>query len=109
MSEHLALVRSMAITATSYWREVSVDLGKAAHSLARFCAQQRRLYWRRPSWRGVNLGGWLLLEPGPSAALFEKYGPAESEWELMTKMRESLGEEGARLALQAHRDTFITE
>jgi len=50
-----------------------------------------------------------LLEPGPSAALFEKYGPAESEWDLMTKMRESLGEEGARLALQAHRDTFITE
>ena len=25
-------------------------------------------------WRGVNLGGWLLLERGPSSPLFERHG-----------------------------------
>jgi len=107
--EQQALIKSMAINAASYWREVSVDLGKAAHSLARFCAQQRRLYWRRPSWRGVNLGGWLLMEPGPNASIFDAHGPASSEWELMSRMRASLGDEGARQEIQVHRDTFITE
>jgi len=102
-------VRAMATAATSFWREVSVDLGKAATSLARFLECQRRLYWKRPAWRGVNLGGWLLLEPGPSASLFDKYGPAECEWELMLKMHETLGVEGTQVALQAHRETFITE
>lgn len=107
--EVLSRVRIMALTSLAYWREVSFDLGRASSSLARFLDHQRRLYWRREPWRGVNIGGWLLLEPGPSAALFERYGPASCEWDLMVKMRETLGDEGARLALQAHRETFVTE
>jgi hypothetical protein len=38
------------------------DLGKAASSLARFLEMHRRLYWRRPPWRGVS---WhLASSPG---------------------------------------------
>eukprot|EP00927_Polykrikos_kofoidii_P049547 TRINITY_DN43596_c0_g1_i1.p1 TRINITY_DN43596_c0_g1~~TRINITY_DN43596_c0_g1_i1.p1 ORF type:complete len:658 (-),score=102.89 TRINITY_DN43596_c0_g1_i1:173-2146(-) len=107
--ELLALVQNMALKAMCYWREVSFDLGKASASLARFLQHQRRLYWRKEPWRGVNIGGWLILEPGPSAALFEKYGPASCEWDLMVKMREQLGNEGAQVALEAHRETFVCE
>ncbi|CAE8684351.1 unnamed protein product, partial [Polarella glacialis] len=40
-------------------------------------------------WRGVSLGGWLLLEPGPSYPLFEtaSKGEALCEWDLMTGLR----------------------
>jgi len=108
-AEALSIVRKMSLAALAYWQYVSQDLSKAAASLARFLEHHRRLYWSRPPWRGVNLGGWLLLEPGPSDALFERYGPAECEWDLMLKMREKLGADGARLALEAHRNSFITE
>lgn len=30
-----------------------------------------RCYWRWPPWRGANLGGWLLLEPGPAYDIWE--------------------------------------
>eukprot|EP00929_Paragymnodinium_shiwhaense_P118461 TRINITY_DN90385_c0_g1_i1.p1 TRINITY_DN90385_c0_g1~~TRINITY_DN90385_c0_g1_i1.p1 ORF type:complete len:849 (+),score=136.99 TRINITY_DN90385_c0_g1_i1:244-2790(+) len=77
-------------------------------------------------WRGVSIGGWLLLEPGPSRRLFSRFrmppkgarkrhsatadadqGPeATCEWELMEAMKFK-GEEGYA-ALREHRDTFIT-
>jgi len=58
----------------------------------------------------VNLGGWLLLEPGPSHRLFERFGrDAGCEWELMQQMREQLGPEGAASELKAHRSSFVTE
>mmetsp|Transcript_191 Transcript_191/g.454 ORF Transcript_191/g.454 Transcript_191/m.454 type:complete len:431 (+) Transcript_191:1-1293(+) len=31
----------------------------------------RQSFWSRPAWRGVNLGGWLLLEPGPASPFFD--------------------------------------
>lgn len=103
-------VRIMALAALSYWQEVSQDLGKAAASLNRFLAQQRRLYWRFPPWRGVNLGGWLLLEPGPSSDLFEAHGQgAHCEWELLRNMRDKLGHEGSAQVLEEHRSNFLTE
>lgn len=106
----LARVRAMSLCAVAYWRDVSQDLGKAASSLCRFLEQQRRLYWRRPAWRGVNLGGWLLLEPGPSHQLFERFGAeAGCEWDLMQKMQAELGTEGTAQAVQAHRASFVTE
>merc|ERR1712125_154064 len=101
--------RAMACAALAYWREVSMDLSKAASSLARFLENDRRLYWHRPPWRGVNLGGWLLLEPGPSASFFEEYGSARCEWDLMLQMRERLGDDRAAMTLKEHRDSFITE
>eukprot|EP00929_Paragymnodinium_shiwhaense_P049699 TRINITY_DN25048_c0_g1_i1.p1 TRINITY_DN25048_c0_g1~~TRINITY_DN25048_c0_g1_i1.p1 ORF type:complete len:709 (+),score=141.92 TRINITY_DN25048_c0_g1_i1:115-2241(+) len=103
-------VQGMALIAFSYWREVSRDLSKATSALARFLEFQRRLYWRKASWCGVNLGGWLLLEPGPSSSIFQKYGPdATCEWDLLRKMKETLGDEKTQEALREHRDTFITE
>jgi len=105
----LGSMRTMELAAMSYWREVSLDLSKAAASLNRFLDHQRRLYWRSPPWRGVNLGGWLLLEPGPSASIFEQCGPARCEWDLMVQMRKKLGAERSENALQVHRETFVTE
>jgi len=67
----------------------------------------------RQPWRGVSLGGWLLLEPGPSGALFEEgrrllQGSGDApqftcEWELMEVLRR----EGALSALEKHRETYI--
>jgi len=107
--ELLAATRRMALAAGAYWREVSLDLGRAAASLARFLQQQRRLYWRKATWRGVNLGGWLVLEPGPSARLFQRFGPAQCEWQLLRQMRRRLGPEAAAEALQEHREAFLQE
>jgi glucan 1,3-beta-glucosidase len=108
-TEVLRRVQSMALVSLAYWREVSYDLGRAALSLSTFMEHQRGLYWRREKWRGVNLGGWLLLEPGPSAALFDRYGPATCESDLMRKMRRELGDAEARAAIDRHRETFVTE
>eukprot|EP00928_Gymnodinium_smaydae_P079623 TRINITY_DN63501_c0_g1_i1.p1 TRINITY_DN63501_c0_g1~~TRINITY_DN63501_c0_g1_i1.p1 ORF type:complete len:636 (-),score=131.57 TRINITY_DN63501_c0_g1_i1:73-1980(-) len=105
----LQAVGEMALVALRYWREVSFDLGRAASSLACFLGHQRRLYWRRPPWRGVNLGGWLLLEPGPSSSLFERHGPASCEWSLMRKMREQIGDDASRKVLHEHRESFMRE
>jgi len=108
-AEALARVRAMAFAALAYWREVTTDLTRAAGSLARFLGHQRRLFWGQPPWRGVNLGGWLILEPGPSSSLWKRHGPATCEWDLMVRVREQLGEAGASATLRAHRETFITE
>eukprot|EP00927_Polykrikos_kofoidii_P039221 TRINITY_DN33650_c0_g1_i1.p1 TRINITY_DN33650_c0_g1~~TRINITY_DN33650_c0_g1_i1.p1 ORF type:complete len:737 (+),score=144.49 TRINITY_DN33650_c0_g1_i1:108-2318(+) len=52
--------------------------------LSRFVWASWRCYWKRRPWRGVNLGGWLLLEPGPSYLL----------WEQVTKAGEEENEDG---------------
>lgn len=54
---------------------------------------------RARPWRGVNLGGWLLLEPGPSAPL----NTGRCEWDLM----EALRKRQALETLHRHRETFI--
>lgn len=64
----------------------------------------------RPPWRGVNLGGWLLLEPGTAKALFSRHPTesgkeATSEWELMQILRKK----GALHELEQHRRTCITK
>mmetsp|Transcript_104536 Transcript_104536/g.292903 ORF Transcript_104536/g.292903 Transcript_104536/m.292903 type:complete len:382 (-) Transcript_104536:514-1659(-) len=61
-------------------------------------------------WRGVSLGGWLLLEPGPAKDLFRRFPDergreARCEWDLMTNLRRS--PEGLE-ALRKHRETHIT-
>eukprot|EP00929_Paragymnodinium_shiwhaense_P063183 TRINITY_DN3157_c0_g2_i1.p1 TRINITY_DN3157_c0_g2~~TRINITY_DN3157_c0_g2_i1.p1 ORF type:complete len:773 (-),score=115.55 TRINITY_DN3157_c0_g2_i1:683-3001(-) len=62
-------------------------------------------------WRGVNLGGWLLLEPGTAKALFAKYrledgGQATCEWDLMLEMRRR---GVAKRVMAHHRNTFVTK
>lgn len=58
--------------------------------------------------RGINLGGWLVIEPFITPSLFDQF-PAEAnvidEWTLC----KALGPEEARRQLQHHYETFITE
>lgn len=66
-------------------------------------------------WRGVSLGGWLLLEPGPSDPLFERHPEPESgeevrcEWELMEVLRRTRGDDEATKIIRQHRETHITK
>ncbi|KAI7887242.1 glycoside hydrolase [Lichtheimia hyalospora FSU 10163] len=58
--------------------------------------------------RGVNLGGWLVIEPFITPSLFDQFDPKDNvvdEWGLCSK----LGPEKAREQLQHHYETFITE
>ncbi|TFK88056.1 glycoside hydrolase family 5 protein [Polyporus arcularius HHB13444] len=69
---------------------------------------------------GVNLGGWLVLEPFIVPALFEKYqnvtpnpaipsGQAVDEWSLSVAMLNDTSEGGGIGQLEDHYKTFITE
>jgi aryl-phospho-beta-D-glucosidase BglC (GH1 family) len=58
--------------------------------------------------RGVNLGGWLVLEPFLSHSLFSKYPSSDNiidEWTLLTK----LGKDEGFNVMKKHYDTFLTE
>lgn len=64
-------------------------------------------------WRGVNLGGWLLLEPGPSSPLFAEHvlpGKTEArcEWDFMTALRKAKGKKASDI-IKRHRDMHITK
>jgi glucan 1,3-beta-glucosidase len=57
---------------------------------------------------GVNLGGWLVIEPFITPGLFDQFSPSDhvvDEWTLCAK----LGPEQARQQLEHHYQTFITE
>lgn len=56
------------------------------------------------TWRGVNLGSWLVLEKWISAAVFEGTS-AGDEYALC----QALGKEQAVARLKRHRETWITE
>lgn len=63
----------------------------------------------RIPWNGVNLGGWLSLEPGPASELFRRHPqpgtdkPWCCEWDLMTVLHEK----GVVREVMEHRNTFI--
>ena len=68
--------------------------------------------------RGVNLGGWLVLEPFIVPALFEKYqnstpspalpgGLVVDEWSLSVAMSNDTGPGGGLSQLEDHYKTFI--
>jgi len=67
------------------------------------------------AWKGVNLGGWLLLEPGPAHALFEQFPDpqtkqeARCEWDLLQIIHRAKGKEGAAEVLRRHRETHTTK
>jgi len=54
--------------------------------------------------RGVNTGGWFVLEPWITPSLFEGNG-AKDEWTLT----EQLGKDAARSKLQGHWNSFFTQ
>ncbi|KAJ7752654.1 glycoside hydrolase family 5 protein [Mycena metata] len=55
---------------------------------------------------GVNLGGWFVLEPFITPALFQAYPGAVDEWSLSTLMR---ADNTLQTTMEAHYDGFITE
>ncbi|KAF8805238.1 glycoside hydrolase [Phlegmacium glaucopus] len=57
---------------------------------------------------GVNLGGWFVLEPFITPALFQKYPGAVDEWTLSTLMAADTANGGLN-QLEDHYKTFITE
>ncbi|CAE6455234.1 unnamed protein product, partial [Rhizoctonia solani] len=62
---------------------------------------------------GVNLGGWLVLEPFISPALYEPYQnatvPAIDEWTLSTNLAADKSSGGLAKVIEDHYNTFITE
>ncbi|KAF9192494.1 hypothetical protein BGZ49_003417, partial [Haplosporangium sp. Z 27] len=64
------------------------------------------LYGQQPI-RGVNLGGWLVLEPFITPSIFEPYIPQNVTDEYsLTKL---LGPEKAKAVLQEHYSKWVTE
>ncbi|RKP08972.1 glycoside hydrolase superfamily, partial [Thamnocephalis sphaerospora] len=64
-------------------------------------------YGKKPV-RGVNLGGWLLLEPFIKPSMFEQFPQNEhviDEWTFC----KSLGQDECRKQLRRHYETFVTE
>ena len=68
--------------------------------------------------RGVNLGGWLVLEPFISPALYEPYQPSSpgyggiqaiDEWTLCTAIAANASSGGVAKVIEEHYATFITE
>ncbi|KAJ7590552.1 glycoside hydrolase family 5 protein [Mycena floridula] len=57
---------------------------------------------------GVNLGGWFVLEPFITPAIFQKYPEASDEWSLSTLMAADTANGGLQ-QLEEHYATFITE
>ncbi|KAH7384505.1 glucan 1,3-beta-glucosidase precursor [Pyrenochaeta sp. MPI-SDFR-AT-0127] len=72
--------------------------------------QERRVSfnWGSDKVRGVNIGGWLVLEPFITPSIFEKYStpewPVVDEWTLSEK----LGKQGTLDALKPHWDSFVS-
>jgi len=87
-SEHY--VARMARNCGRYWVWKRKGNEKAAARALTLVAQDfHRSHWPHNPWRGANLGGWFLLEPGPASPLFEsaaeRCGVAEvagNEWDL---------------------------
>jgi hypothetical protein len=59
-----------------------------------------------PALPSVNLGGWLVLEPFISPALYQKYSGASDEWSLSTAMAADTASGGLN-QLEDHYKTFI--
>ncbi|KAH7083036.1 glycoside hydrolase superfamily [Paraphoma chrysanthemicola] len=80
-----------------------------------YAAPANDLYERRVdfSWgsdkvRGVNLGGWLVLEPFITPSIFEKYStgdyPVVDEWTLCEK----IGQQSCADVLRPHWESFVS-
>jgi hypothetical protein len=54
----------------------------------------------------VNIGGWFVLEPFITPALFQKYPDAIDEWTLSTLMAADTASGGIN-QLEQHYDTFV--
>eukprot|EP00929_Paragymnodinium_shiwhaense_P113457 TRINITY_DN81749_c0_g1_i1.p1 TRINITY_DN81749_c0_g1~~TRINITY_DN81749_c0_g1_i1.p1 ORF type:complete len:489 (-),score=80.39 TRINITY_DN81749_c0_g1_i1:304-1770(-) len=79
--------------------------GDSHKDVVRLVRAMRDLYQvKHEKWRGVNVGGWLLLERGPSIPLFEVMGidGDEGEWDATEQLREMSGLDNLRRHRSAH-------
>ena len=87
-------------------KDKEMDVVKAVRS-------HEKLYReRRPKWCGVNLGGWLLLERGPSTPVYEVHDLQgdRGEYHTTLELRERDRSGGAGMAaLVLHRRKHVTE
>jgi glucan 1,3-beta-glucosidase len=65
-------------------------------------------------WKGVNFGGWLLLEPGPSHPLFSQHTlpgghEARCEWDFLVALQQAKGKAYAAEVVRKHRETHTTK
>lgn len=62
--------------------------------------------------RGVNLGGWLVLEPFITPSLFSKYNielGIVDEWTLIEHVKSTQGYDAVVELMETHYSTFVTE
>mmetsp|Transcript_42443 Transcript_42443/g.73882 ORF Transcript_42443/g.73882 Transcript_42443/m.73882 type:complete len:645 (-) Transcript_42443:127-2061(-) len=69
--------------------------------------------WSSTGWCGVNLGGWLLWEPGPAnkSSLIQSLGDDDvpkDEWTLCEHLTRKHGRALAESLVQEHRRTHVT-
>jgi len=83
--------------------------GQARAVLVRAERHLQRAFRGDARWRGVNLGGWFVLEPGPSGTLWDNLPPtaqaATCEWSCC----EALGPSQAKRLLDHHRRAHFTK
>lgn len=65
--------------------------------------------WNKNRAWGVNLGGWLVLEPFITPQYFEKYKGTVDEWTLSIAIDKDPNSGGLQSVLENHYNTFITE
>ena len=66
----------------------------------------RNRFGSPPVYGSVNIGGWFVLEPFISPALYQKYPGAVDEWTLSTLMAADTASGGLG-QLEQHYDTFV--
>lgn len=70
--------------------------------------------WKSSGWCGVNLGGWLLWEPGPAnnsdliASLGADADIPDDEWTLCEQLILKYGQVEAEALMHKHRSTHVT-
>ncbi|KAF9513357.1 glycoside hydrolase family 5 protein [Hydnum rufescens UP504] len=65
--------------------------------------------WNKNRAFGVNLAGWLVLEPFITPAYFEKYPGTLDEWSLSLAIANDPSSGGLQTVLENHYNTFVTE
>jgi len=108
------VIYSMASNLGRYWlKKRSSDEKSALKALSCAMRHFHRMHWKHAAWRGANLGGWFLLEPGPASPLFENTEAALSarvggcEWTLCAALDQSRTHSKAEV-LDQHRATQYT-
>eukprot|EP00403_Amphidinium_massartii_P023490 CAMPEP_0178386368 /NCGR_PEP_ID=MMETSP0689_2-20121128/8525_1 /TAXON_ID=160604 /ORGANISM="Amphidinium massartii, Strain CS-259" /LENGTH=407 /DNA_ID=CAMNT_0020006705 /DNA_START=14 /DNA_END=1234 /DNA_ORIENTATION=+ len=107
-----------------YWYAVSLQEELEARICMTAVAQlAQAAYVQAPRWRGTNLGGWLMLEPGPAYPLFvdwRQYANLpedatvkdlehEDEYSFCQALLEAGGPELRKQVFKEHRQRHYTE